>query len=170
MAINVLIALYASLIHQSGVTSVLTYLRKEHESRNANTTIGFLMPCHSTPWRSHLVHPTIHAWALTCEPPVNLSTKARKTYVDEADAFFVDPSLFLRTRFTPPPLPGKKTQRPANKRQWPDYIVFFEQLQPVLDDVLEGSGYVECWRGFNTHWHDDWRRNGDVIVWCLKES
>ncbi|KAI9767564.1 MAG: hypothetical protein M1840_005601 [Geoglossum simile] len=170
MAINILIALYTSLIHQSGVTSVLTYLRKEHESRNANTTIGFLMPCHSTPWRSHLVHPTIHAWALTCEPPVNLSPEARETYLDEADIFYTDPSLFLRTHFAPPPLPGEKTQRLAGKRQWPDYIVFFEQLQSVMVGVLEGSGYVECWRGFNTHWHDDWRRKGDVIVWCLKAS
>jgi phosphatidylinositol glycan class B len=65
---------------------------------------------------------------------------------------------------------GEKTRRLAEKRQWPDYIVFFEQLQSIMGDVLEGSGYMECWRRFNTHWHDDWRRKGDVIVWCLKES
>ena len=168
VAINILIAFYTTLIHQSGVISVLTYLRKEHESRNTNTTIGFLMPCHSTPWRSHLVHPSIHAWALTCEPPVNLPPAARAAYLDEADIFYADPSLFLHTRFAPPPLLGEKIRGSAEQRQWPDFIVFFEQLQPVMVDILTGSGHVECWRGFNSHWHDDWRRKGDVLVWCLR--
>ena len=36
-----------------------------------------------------------------------------------------------------------------------------------MHTALQGSGYGECWRGFNTHWHDDWRRKGDVVVWCL---
>jgi phosphatidylinositol glycan class B len=169
LVINVLLAFYTTLIHQSGVLSVLTYLRKEHDSRNTTTTIGFLMPCHSTPWRSHLIHPSMHAWALTCEPPVNLNPAARATYLDEADIFYADPSLFLHERFAPPPLLGRRMRGSAEQRQWPDNIVFFEQLQPVLADVLKESGYVECWRGFNSHWHDDWRREGDVIVWCLRE-
>ena len=29
------------------------------------------------------------------------------------------------------------------------------------------GGYSECKRLFNSHWHDDWRRKGDVVVWCL---
>ncbi|KAH0542220.1 hypothetical protein FGG08_003342 [Glutinoglossum americanum] len=169
LAVNILIALYTTLIHQSGVISVLTYLRKEHGSRNTTTTIGFLMPCHSTPWRSHLIHPSMHAWALTCEPPVNLAPAARAAYLDEADIFYADPDSFLRTRFAPPPPLGEKVRTSAEKKQWPDYIVFFEQLQPVMVGVLRGSGYAECWRGFNSHWHDDWRRKGDVVVWCLRE-
>ncbi|KAH0559262.1 hypothetical protein GP486_004225 [Trichoglossum hirsutum] len=168
LATNILLALYTTLIHQSGVLSVLTYLRKEHGSRNTTTTIGFLMPCHSTPWRSHLIHPSIHAWALTCEPPINLDPAARATYLDEADVFYADAGSFLHTRFAPPPLLGHKMQGSPEQRQWPDNIVFFEQLQPVLADILRDSGYVECWRGFNSHWHDDWRREGDVIVWCLQ--
>lgn len=53
------------------------------------------------------------------------------------------------------------------KREWPDYLVFFEQLESVMHTALQGSEYGECWRGFNSHWHDDWRRKGDVVVWCL---
>jgi len=53
------------------------------------------------------------------------------------------------------------------RRKWPDYLVFFEQLESVMRTALQGSGYAECWRGFNSHWHDDWRRTGDVLVWCL---
>ena len=26
---------------------------------------------------------------------------------------------------------------------------------------------MECKRLFNSHWHDDWRRVGDVVIWCL---
>ncbi len=36
-----------------------------------------------------------------------------------------------------------------------------------MEVALRGSGYAECWRGFNSHWHNDWRRKGDVAVWCL---
>jgi phosphatidylinositol glycan class B len=76
---NILLAGYASQVHQRGVIDVLAYIRHKHETRNAlstmshsthttttNTTAAFLMPCHSTPWRSHLVYPEITAWALTC--------------------------------------------------------------------------------------------------------
>lgn len=36
-------------------------------------SVGYLMPCHSTPWQSHLHRPqlTEHShWALGCEPPI----------------------------------------------------------------------------------------------------
>jgi len=99
---NLGIAYYTTQIHQSGVLSVLPYLRSEYESLaldtrgvllsspNANfyatsenpakttdyedseTFVGFLMPCHSTPWRSGLFYPELKAWALTCEPPIDV--------------------------------------------------------------------------------------------------
>lgn len=59
----------------------------------------------------------------------------------------------------------------VERREWPMYLVFFEQLEPTLMAVLgppTGEGYRECWRGFNSRWHDDWRRKGDVIIWCLE--
>lgn len=54
------------------------------------------------------------------------------------------------------------------KRKWPLYLVFFEQLEPVMRTYLGQTGYGECWRGFNSHFHDDWRRKGDVVVWCME--
>lgn len=53
------------------------------------------------------------------------------------------------------------------RRAWPMSLVFFEQLEPVLKDVLKGTKYRECGREWNSHFHDDWRRVGDVVVWCL---
>lgn len=53
------------------------------------------------------------------------------------------------------------------RREWPMNLVFFAQLEDTLKSVLGETRYRECWRGGNSHWHDDWRRVGDVVVWCL---
>ena len=54
------------------------------------------------------------------------------------------------------------------KKMWADYLVFFEQAEGVMATVLAGSGYAECWRGWNSWGHEDWRRRGDMVVWCLR--
>ncbi|KAI2792409.1 GPI mannosyltransferase 3 [Penicillium oxalicum] len=190
---NLVIGLYTSLYHGSGVINVLTYLRGQHEAHgvsagssttlrpNPGITAGFLMPCHSTPWRSHLVFPSINAWALSCEPPIDQTPAKKAIYRDEADQFYDDPSHFLREkmkgglRYTP--------SRPSYQagyhsaidtkagetwtHEWPDYLVFFQHLEPTMHTLLRASSYAECWRTYNTAWHDDWRRRGDVVVWCL---
>jgi phosphatidylinositol glycan class B len=202
VAINATIAIYTSRIHNSGVISVMDYLRHQHSIHylppssasphtasktpsQTNMTVAFLMPCHSTPWRSHLIHPDIHAWALTCEPPLQLDAASRAAYLDEADVFYADPILWLRSHMSRQPprshgifglrTPGSNRRRDielstGGRREWPDYLVFFEHLESVMHTALQDSGYQECWRGFNTHWHDDWRRKGDVVVWCLDKE
>ena len=192
--LNVSIAIYTTVVHGRGVIDVLSYLRHQHETyylprQNpySNLTAAFLMPCHSSPWRSHLIHPGISAWALTCEPPIHLPREARTSYPDEADAFYADPLLWLRHNMSRQPPAGtskglisttrdqeRQRQRhgrlsaPVDKRRdWPDYLIFFAAAEKTMEVVLRGSGYAQCWRGFNTHWHDDRRRRGDVVVWCL---
>jgi phosphatidylinositol glycan class B len=194
---NILIGTYVSQVHQRGVIDVLHHLRHAHESRNdladitgstvngppiSNTTVGFLMPCHSTPWRSHLVYPDISAWALTCEPPLNVPLAQRATYLDEADEFYVNPGPVRWLRDNMESLDtitssGSRSgqhwvrQDPKFKvkyrRPWPQHLVFFGQLEGTMREVLGGPRYAECWRGFNSHWHDDLRRQEDVVVWCL---
>lgn len=181
LALNICIAYYTGHVHQRGVIDVMHYLRNapgasagtisgiSHTS--VNKTVGFLMPCHSTPWRSHLIHSSTHAWALTCEPPLGLTMLERKDYLDEADVFYADPASWITNNMRDPTSAGKTTDRnfvgeADERRSWPHYLVFFEQLELVMKDVLRDSVYRECWKGFNTHWHDDWRRQGDVVVWC----
>ena len=200
LATNVLIAGYVSQVHQRGVMDVLSYLRDQHEAHNrlsalpagfgnervrpiANTTVAFLMPCHSTPWRSHLIYSEIDAWALTCEPPLDVPLSERSTYLDEADQFYIQPgpAAWLKDNMEHVQTVMASGSRSSNhwarqdpkykregRRPWPQYLVFFEQLEPVMKDVLGGSMYRECWRGFNSHFHDDGRRTGDVLVWCLQ--
>ncbi|OBT55462.1 hypothetical protein VE04_05475 [Pseudogymnoascus sp. 24MN13] len=121
------------------------------------------MPCHSTPWRSHLVHPTLNAWALTCEPPLDIPacTPESAAYRDEADRFFDDPKGFLSREVG------------SREKPWPQYVVGFEGIEGVLVEWHEetGSQYevVRKWSGFNSHWIDDERRKGRVVVWEFKE-
>ena len=56
------------------------------------------------------------------------------------------------------------------KKVWPEYVVFFQQMEPIMKDVLRGSAYRECWRGWNSWGHDDWRRQGEIIVWCQRRQ
>lgn len=172
LAVNLYIAYYTTMIHQRGVIDVMHYLRNIQEARfdspvAQNLSVGFLMPCHSTPWRSHLVYPEIEAWALTCEPPLGLSMEERATYLDEADVFYEDPKAWLGKNMRDELVDvGAKN----SKRKWPQYLVFFEHLEPTMKEVLEEqeNGYRECKRFFNTQWHDDGRRKGDVVVFCRR--
>lgn len=199
LATNLTIGWYVSQVHQRGVIDVVHHLRHTHEIRNnlaslttstsstrtfpiLNTTVGFLMPCHSTPWRSHLIYPEISAWALTCEPPLDIPLSQRTTYLDEADQFYINPgpTKWLRdnmqsldTITSASSRSGRHWMRNDPKfqakyrRSWPQHLVFFASLEDTLREVLGETRYVECWRGFNTDFHDDERRRGDVVVWCL---
>ncbi|KAJ4347571.1 glycosylphosphatidylinositol anchor biosynthesis [Ascochyta clinopodiicola] len=199
LAVNIVVAGYVSQVHQRGVIDVVHYIRHKHETRNSlasntipssptahisNTTVGFLMPCHSTPWRSHLVYAEITAWALTCEPPLNIPLAERATYLDEADEFYINPGpqRWLRDNMESVQTVTAGGSRSGQfwtqhdpkfkvkyRRPWPQNLVFFEALEKEMQVVLEGSRYRECWRGFNSHFHDDERRVGDVVVWCLDE-
>ncbi|CAG8122651.1 unnamed protein product [Penicillium salamii] len=186
--VNVAVAFYTTLYHATGPSKVLSYLRGQQEKHGLQPTrwgpepvkdvginVGFLMPCHSTPWRSHLVYPTINAWALSCEPPINMNATEKATYRDEADQFYDNPATFLRANMAgglryPPNTPSYKLREESPEPHlydWPDYLVFFAALEPTLRPLLRHSTYDECWRTHNTDWHDDTRRRGDIVVWCL---
>ena len=210
LAINMTIGFYVSRVHQRGVVDVVDYLRQTHEQRmdenllssamhlNADdtstlneegintrsdsivTTFAVAMPCHSTPWRSHLIHKGLQGWALTCEPPIGILIDQRTGYLDEADQFYADPVAWLRENMQDAVVKAGKTsdararregyQAVEEKRAWPMYWVLFAQLEDAIEGVLREKGYERCWRAFNSHWHDDWRRRGDVVVWCLAST
>ncbi|RDL41408.1 Mannosyltransferase [Venustampulla echinocandica] len=171
---NIFISGYTTFYHQRGVLSVLTFLRSEYETlyldpqgnplQTSSTTdhdafAAFLMPCHSTPWRSRLFYPNLKAWALTCSPPLHLAahTAEREAYRDEADRFFDNPMKFLKEEVN------------TRERPWPRYVVGFEGIEASLKEfcheVMKGWAVKEKWRTGNTDWIDDSRRKGDVVVW-----
>ncbi|KAF8510994.1 Alg9-like mannosyltransferase family-domain-containing protein [Hysterangium stoloniferum] len=158
--------------------SVIDYLRSipPDELRS----VGFLMPCHSTPWQSHLHRRDLNEhflWALGCEPP--LSGQSPDTYQDQSDVFYASPLDYLKTRFPPavdpqfPPSPfavstpgfqGLETHR--WRHTWPSHLVFFDALSDHggVMDFFEKLGYEEefyLWNG----WEQDERRRGGIRVW-----
>ncbi|KAH7143944.1 GPI mannosyltransferase 3 [Dactylonectria macrodidyma] len=184
LGVNLFLAGYLSFFHQPAPISVLTYLRHQYERIHpASVSLAhishfstaspeddllfalFLMPCHTTPWRSHLVYPGLRAYALTCEPPLHTqpNTPERDNYRDEADRFYDDPMKFLRYELFAPtgPLPV------------PRYIIGFEGIEIWLDEFLqtpEGQtlgikALRPVWSGFNGLFNEDWRRSGKMLVW-----
>lgn len=158
--IHIPFAIYVTMIHQRGVVDVTQYLRENPSV----TSVRFLMPCHSTPWMSHIRRRDIDASFLTCEPPrgnVNISL-----YKDESDIFYEDPVKFIKTKFPPISQIDVKAKG-LYPMSWPSHLIFFGALQEQIDEALEGSeAYLECARFFNSHFHEDWRRRGDVVVYC----
>lgn len=178
LAINVLLAGYLSLLHQGAPLKVLTFLREQYELVHPAVITGddptatsdelfalFLTPCHSTPWRSHLIHPQLNAYALSCEPPLHTSpnTPERDLYRDEADRFYDDPVGFL----------SRELFAAEGGVPTPRYIVGFEGIEPWLVDFLENTPQGRAlrtkprpvWVGFNGFFNEDWRRAGRLVVW-----
>lgn len=154
IAINVPIALYGSAVHQRGVVDVVNHLALVDAQE-----VGFLMPCHSVPWGAAVGKSVPGWWALTCEPPIDLAPEEREEYRDEADRFYDDFEGFW-----------KREVEGAGKGGIERLVVFEEAEKRVGEKLNErGDIYKVCWRGFNSQAHDDWRRVGDVVVFCRRD-
>ncbi|KAI9330015.1 Alg9-like mannosyltransferase family-domain-containing protein [Zopfochytrium polystomum] len=171
--LNALAGLYLGLVHQRGVTDVMHWLRNERSLGG----VLFLMPCHSTPLYSYL-HRNVPTRYITCHPP--LSHSLATPYLDESDIFYKDPRKFFESYFSnqlgnrtlPWPDPPNSTlyvdgqEYAIEKYFWPSHVVLFEALLNDVAPLFEGSGYAQCLSLFNSHFHDDWRRKGNVVVFC----
>ncbi|PPQ78174.1 hypothetical protein CVT25_015507 [Psilocybe cyanescens] len=190
LLLTIPVSLYIILFYCSGPIEVMSYLRKLPKSELNNDTIGFLMPCHSTPGQSHLHRKDLaerRMWQLGCEPPLNHQDLS--TYRDQTDVFFDSPHDYLLTyfpnkvnpTFPPSPFPSSIPGRPApvpsfsqasNKliypwrHEWPRYVVLFGELlrQEGIRTLLENRGYSEVWKA-GREWEGEGQRKGAVRVW-----
>ena len=160
---TVLVAIVVSIYHESGVISVVEYL---HEIPHIES-VGFIMPCHSTPWQSHLHRNDIHdLWAISCEPPIHLlddpeASSKLKYYMDESDYLYDDIPKFIKAHMV-----NTKLNQDTDIHEWPEYLVIFQHMDDkFMHDYLKNSTYVEEKRFFNSLGHWDSRRAGDVIVY-----
>ena len=197
LSINILLAGYLSVLHQPAPISVLNFLRTDFERVHVDSlTIGgaanvtqpdelfalFLTPCHSTPWRSHLVYAGLRARALTCEPPLHTAPGSveRREYLDEADRFYAeDPTTgqyglkFLAEEMWP--VVATDTEGVRRGGEIPRYIIGFEQIGPLLQQFFDGEDapgkgmgvkLTKVWAGWNGLFNEDWRRRGSLVVWA----
>ncbi|KAL4067708.1 glycosyltransferase family 22 protein [Scleroderma citrinum] len=191
LLLSVPASIYVTLFHCTGQITVMTYLR--NLPVDDSTTIGFLMPCHSTPWQAYLHRPDLahpgKMWALGCEPPLGVQDHAR--YRDQTDVFFASPVAYLQshfpvqvnTSFPPSPYPSsvpdasfvssvsaielhKRSWDLGWQHEWPKYIVIFGALlgEPGILPLFQGKGYHEVWKG-GWEWEGEGKRQKGVRVW-----
>ncbi|THH16484.1 hypothetical protein EW146_g4163 [Bondarzewia mesenterica] len=179
--LSVPIGIYAARFHAHAQISVLRYLRGLPEEELKS--VGFLMPCHSTPGQAYL-HRSMEEgrlWALGCEPPVGIPAQDLRAYRDQTDVFYASPIEYLTTRFPPvvdttfppspfprslPGTPASAMEIPPWRHEWPSHLVFFDALlqHKGVEGLLKKIGYAEVWKAGN--WlEEDWRRRGGVRVW-----
>lgn len=153
LGINCLVGFYATQVHQRGVVDFVQHVSEHHEI----THLTLLMPCHSTPWQSHIHRPGNFRF-LTCEPPLGMSKEAVETYRDEADTFYDDIDTFME---------GDQKVNGA-----PDYVATFEASQDALENYwsIHDQPYRLQKRWFNTRIHDDKRRVGDVLLYKIEDD
>ncbi|AEY95935.1 FADL281Cp [Eremothecium gossypii FDAG1] len=167
--LSITAALVLNTAHEAGVVSVMDYL---HSAVPSAESIGFIMPCHSTPWQSHLHRNDLgKLWAISCQPPLDLLHQEDAgdqllTYMDESDHLYENIPEFIHKNF--PPVFRRDLRSPGRQYayEWPEFLVVFEHMdEAFMKEYLKDSNYVEVKRFFNTLSHWDSRRAGDVIVY-----
>lgn len=128
--LNTLVLIYLGRYHQIGSINVMSQLTKIPQ----NSTVLFLMPCHSTPLYSHL-HLNITTRILTCEP--NLYNMPN--YYDEADIFYKNPNKWLEELYMS-----------ESKIKLPTQIVMFDVLSIKLQSFLIKGNYTKISSIFHT--------------------
>lgn len=117
-------AWYLSTIHQRGPLEVMSKLQEiskdYRDEANHRASVLFLMPCHSTPYYSH-IHENVTLRFLTCEP----NLKNADSYLDEADQFYEKPDGWLRSHIPSYP-----------KTAMPTHVVLYEPLAAKISDFL----------------------------------
>nr|XP_061796395.1 GPI mannosyltransferase 3-like isoform X1 [Nerophis lumbriciformis] len=126
---NLFLALYTGLIHQRGTLDVMSHIRILCYNVSEPNVL-FLMPCHSTPYYSH-IHCPLKMRFLECPPDLG-----QAGYVNEADRFYYDPLLWLQTSF-------------PHMRSRPTHLVLFDILEKDISAFLQD--YVKTTDIFHTH-------------------
>lgn len=149
------LGVYLGRMHGAGPLATIEYLRGQVDaSPRSVADIYFAMPCHSTPFQASLHRASVRMDFVTCEPPSLGYRGDLAAYRDQSDLFYAQPIPFLASILS---------ARPTTT-----HVVLFEALLGTsgMRELLQSHGLAECWRHFNTHWHPDPRRAGDILVYC----
>ena len=116
-------SMYIVLLYCSAPISVLSYIRAIPKEELGPSTVGYLMPCHSTPGHAYLHQKELAdggMWALGCEPPLQYVSllyiflwmmrfltitlldnrqENLSTYMDQTNFFYNSPIHYLKSYF-----------------------------------------------------------------------
>lgn len=176
LVLSVVISIYFTQYHEVGELAIPKIIRDhvldDYSQLENIVEVGFLTPCHSTPFQSHFHLPESQAniWFLTCEPPLQKNLHDEMTvdsYLDESDYFYKNPSEFLKSNF--PSDINPRLEPPSNTawpHRWPQYLVMFETLweeDGELRSYIENN-YIIVESIWNTPGHWDSRREGNILL------
>ncbi|XP_048812839.1 GPI mannosyltransferase 3 [Lagopus muta] len=131
---NLIPALYTGLIHQRGSLDVMNHIQQLcNSSYQSQAFVFIMMPCHSTPFYSH-VHCPLKMRFLQCPPDLT----GNESYVDEADLFYSNPLGWLNKEF-------------YNDTLLPSHLIFFSVLEQEISSFLALKGYKKTATVFHTH-------------------
>ena len=94
MLLQVPMGLYFSLVHQRGPIAAMEFLREDSTVRS----VHFLMPCHSTPYYSHLHNASIHMEFIHCDPPFLKDYPNRSALSNQTRSCQLNPPSLLNTK------------------------------------------------------------------------
>ena len=142
--LNVVLALYLSMVHQAAPNAVMQYLSTQKNIQG----IIFLTACHGTPYYSHL-HQDVPMKFLECPPKFYSNDSAEP--VDQSEAFFEDPAKAVS----------------ALELEKFNYVVFYESLLPQIQDQLGDQGFQLCKTFWHTHFPES-KTSSHMFVYCLE--
>lgn len=131
-----LLALYTGLVHQRGTLDVMSHIQQvcPRGPDPASVSVFIMMPCHSTPYYSH-VHCPLSMRFLQCPPDLT----GKSQYLDEADAFYLNPLSWLQREF-------------RSNASLPTHLVTFSVLEKEIRAFLTLGSYERTAIVFHTHW------------------
>ncbi|KAJ7582998.1 glycosyltransferase family 22 protein [Mycena floridula] len=181
LLLTIPVSLYTTLFYCSAPISVMSHIRNLPE-KDLERSVGFLMPCHSTPGHAYLHREALskqnQIWSLGCEPP--LQNQDHHTYRDQTKVFYSSPQQYLIQRFPakvnpafpPSPFPMSKPGYPDPIQypwvhEWPLNLIFFGALldDEQIQNILQEKGYREVWKRGRFWEGDGDERKGGVRVW-----
>ncbi|XP_012904734.2 GPI mannosyltransferase 3 isoform X3 [Mustela putorius furo] len=132
---NMLLALYTGLVHQRGTLDVMTHVQElcYNKPNKSSASVFIMMPCHSTPYYSH-VHYPLPMRFLQCPPDLT----GKSQYLDEADIFYLNPLNWLDKEF-------------HNDSTLPTHLIIFSILEEEISTFLISSNYERTAVFFHTH-------------------
>lgn len=119
---NLVAVLYLGIFHQSGAISVNNEIVRLAETSNHEVlSVHYLLPCHSTPSRSHLhsLRVQFDVFHLDCSP------NCRKDNSCANDLFARDPESFLRERY-----------HGGEQGDFPDFVVTMSETEAAVSAAI----------------------------------
>eukprot|EP00897_Mesotaenium_endlicherianum_P002325 jgi/Mesen1/211/ME1139601C07579 len=140
---------------QGGSVAVMDHLAEEAAAgRVGGGGIGLLMPCHSTPFYSH-VHRNIPMHMPDCSP------STEEGHISESDTFLNNPAAFAATwhPFVSP-----------DADAWPSHLAMFDFQEAQLQAFLSVHGYLQKHRFFHAHFPVDRELQASVALYVRNSS